>query len=116
MIRNMLVMIVFFFGPALLLFVARSLFFVLRIWLRQKMKQVADPKVIDITPVERRALPRWFYVLSLLLGLLSAWLAYQYLATDGAEKKVYVPAHMNEQGHIVPGHWQPITPDSEKLR
>ncbi len=106
MIRNILVMIVFFFGPALLMFVARSLFFMLRIWLRRKLKQAAEPQVIDITPVSRRALPRWFYVLSVMMGLLSAALAYQYLATDGAEKKVYIPAHLDEQGNVVPGHWQ----------
>ncbi len=100
--RNLLVVIVFFFGPALVMLMLRSLLPLLAAWLRARSKA---RQVIDVTP-RKRALPRWFWPLALVLGAASAALAWQSLrGADAPAARHYVPAHMDESGYVVPGHW-----------
>ncbi len=112
MMRNVLVALVFFFGPALLMLVLRSLVFLVRYRLeRRRHEHFGGSEVIDITPLnEGRSPSRLFWVLALVLGVLSAMVAFNTLSRDNGQeiRRVYVPAHVNEQGEIVPGHWEPV--------
>ncbi len=103
MIRNVLIVIVFFFGPALVMLMLRALLPLVAGWLRARR---AAREVIDVTP-RKRALPRWFWPLALMLGAASAAWAWQALDQAGppAEGRVYVPAHLGKDGRLVPGHW-----------
>ena len=115
MIRNILIAVVFFFGPALLMMMARGAFFLLRLWLQARLRQGRQPDVIDVTPKQEEAgLPIWFYVLAILLGVMSAGLAWHYLSEDTspAVHRIYIPAHMDANGNIVPGHWEPAPESS----
>lgn len=103
MIRNLLLAVVFFFGPALLLFMLRNALLLLRLWLRRRRQ---EPKVIDVTPVEGGRAPLWFYLLAGLTGLAAAVSVFMYLQqTQSQVVRQYVPAHIGEDGRIVPGHW-----------
>jgi len=106
MIRNILVAIVFFFGPALLLFMLRNVILLLRLWLHSHRLRNLEPEVIDITPVpEKTAAPRWFWLVALLLGLGAAVSAFMYLQSMETEPRHYVPAHISSDGKVVPGKW-----------
>ncbi|HKI62068.1 MAG TPA: hypothetical protein VKA31_07225 [Mariprofundaceae bacterium] len=106
MIRNILVAIVFFFGPALLLFMLRNGLLLLRLWLYHRRQRSSNPEVIDITPVpEKKGASRWFYLLALLLGLAGAVSAFMYLQAADSESRHYVPAHIGSDGKVVPGKW-----------
>lgn len=101
MIRNLLVALLFFFGPALLMFMLRNIVLLMRLRLRSR-----QPDVIDVTPVGERRAPVWFYVLAGIVGLAAAIAAFLYLQNHTPrESRIYVPAHVGEDGHIVPGHW-----------
>ncbi|RMG91459.1 MAG: hypothetical protein D6703_04920 [Zetaproteobacteria bacterium] len=111
MIRNIFVALLFFFGPAMLMLVLRSLLFLIRYQLgRRRHRGAEGPVIIDVTPVDEKKSPsRFFWVVALLLGVVSAMLALYFLSHDSGEeiRRVYVPAHVNEQGEVVPGHWEP---------
>jgi len=107
MIRNILTVIVFFFGPAILMFMLRNLFLFLKAWLSMRDARNAEPEVIDITPKPAVAIPAWFKLLAVLVGLLSAGLAWQLLSSGVEPQRHYVPAYVDQQGKIVPGHWEP---------
>ncbi|WP_167631125.1 hypothetical protein [Mariprofundus ferrooxydans] len=110
MIRNLFLALFFFFGPALLMFMLRNIILLLRIWLVVRNQRNQQQDVIDITPVERNRAPRWFYLVAAVLGVASAVAGFMYLQTVDSERRVYVPAHMGQQGEIVPGHWQSLPP------
>ncbi|HKI62554.1 MAG TPA: hypothetical protein VKA31_09700 [Mariprofundaceae bacterium] len=106
MIRNILVAIVFFFGPALLMFMLRNGILLFRLWLFNRRQRAMQPEVIDITPVpEKKGASRWFYLLAFLLGLATAVSAFMYLQTADSEPRHYVPAHVGSDGKVVPGKW-----------
>jgi hypothetical protein len=100
MIRNIIVSLLFFFGPALLMFVLRNIFF---FWKFQKDIKQHQPDIIDITP-QKAAAPSHFFLASVIaVGLISAYFAYSQLTTDSLEQNTqYVPAHINAQGELVP--------------
>ncbi|HXH72273.1 MAG TPA: hypothetical protein VNI58_05595 [Mariprofundaceae bacterium] len=107
MIRNILTIIVFFFGPAILLFMLRNFLLVLKVWLQMRRQRPAEPEIIDVTPRRESRTPLWFKVVAVLAGVLSAWLAWQRLDTGSEKAMRYVPAYMDQQGKIVPGHLEP---------
>jgi len=112
MIRNLLVAIFFFFGPALLMFMLRNAFLLLRIWQVARQKESRQPEVIDITPVKPQT-PMWFYILAGLVGLACAVSAFLYLQSDDMVPQRYIPAYTDESGRIVPGRWQPAEPENQ---
>ncbi|MDX8402374.1 MAG: hypothetical protein R8K47_07075 [Mariprofundaceae bacterium] len=103
MIRNILIAVVFFFGPALAMLALR---FMLEMLLARLRRQRQAPEIIDITPREPM-LPRWFWPVALALGLLSGFWAWQTVERADAppQSRIYVPAHIDEQGRLIPGHW-----------
>lgn len=106
MIRNILTVIVFFFGPAILMFMLRNLFLFLKARHQMRREYPAEPKIIDVTPKPASATPAWFKVLAVLVGLLSAWFAWQLLRSGEEDHRHYVPAYVDQHGKIVPGHWE----------
>jgi sterol desaturase/sphingolipid hydroxylase (fatty acid hydroxylase superfamily) len=112
MIRNLLVAIFFFFGPALLMFMLRNVFLLLRIWRVARQKKSQEPEVIDITPVKPQT-PMWFYIAAGVLGLASAISVFLYLQSiDDMLPQHYVPAYTDDSGQVVPGRWQPTEPEN----
>jgi len=107
MIRNILTVIVFFFGPALLMFMLRNLFLLSLAYLQLRRQRPLEPEIIDVTPRTAQGAPLWFKAMALLVGLLCASAAWYYLNADSEESMRYVPAYMDEQGKVVPGHWEP---------
>jgi len=105
MIRNLFLALFFFFGPALVMFMVRNVLLLLRIWFRARALR-DQPEVIDITPVERTPAPRWFYAAAIVLGLTTAVFGFMRLQGGGAEVRHYIPAHIDAQGELIPGHWQ----------
>ena len=111
MIRNLLISIFFFFGPAILLFMLRNGLVLLRLWLMARKGREEEPRVIDITPVSDSKAPAWFYALVVLISLGCAVAVFLFLQADSeAESRRYVPAYVGEDGKVVPGHWEPVTP------
>jgi len=107
MIRNVLLAIVFFFGPALLMFLLRNAVLLLRLWLYHRNNRTLEPEVIDVTPVpEKSPASRWFYLVAGLLGLAAAVSVFMYLQSVDGELRHYVPAHVASDGKVVPGHWE----------
>jgi len=100
MIRNIIVSLLFFFGPALLMFVLRNIFF---FWKFQKEMKQHQPDIIDITP-QKAAAPSHFFLASVIaVGLISAYFAYSQLTNSNSDAKTeYMPAHINAQGELVP--------------
>jgi len=100
MIRNIIVSLLFFFGPALLMFVLRNIFF---LWKFRKETKKHQPDIIDITP-QKPAAPSHFFLASVItIGLISAYFAYTQLTMDSPSQKTqYIPAHINAQGELVP--------------
>ena len=111
MIRNLLISIFFFFGPAILLFMLRNGLVLLRLWLRARQRREGEPRVIDITPVSDKKAPAWFYALVVVISLGCAVAVFMFLQSDvEVESRRYVPAHVGEDGKVVPGHWEPVAP------
>ncbi len=109
MMRMLLYTLLFFFGPALLMFALRHAFVLLRLWWRMRRLRARrqDAEVIDITPEERRQHLRpgtLFITASMLIASLCAWLAWQDLQMHPPPGKTrYVPAHLDAYGNLVPG-------------
>ena len=103
MIRNIIVSLIFFFGPAILMFVLRHMFFFWKLRREMRRKQ-AD--IIDITPQKPNA-PSHFFIASVVtVGLISAYFAYTQLHSEHTKQQTqYVPAHINAQGELVPGQY-----------
>ncbi|MFQ5345547.1 MAG: hypothetical protein ACE5DZ_06265 [Mariprofundus sp.] len=107
MIRSLFVSLFFFFGPALLLFMLRNLTLLLLLRAKNRRERAREPEVIDITPVDKERAPNWFYALVVAISLASAVTVFMHLQHKAdTEVRHYVPAHMDEAGNLVPGHWQ----------
>jgi len=101
--RQLLITLLFFFWPVLLMFVLRYAALLLRLWLAWRRSR---PDVIDVTPeVPARPSP-WFVALAVGVGLVTAALAWHRLNEPPAGDRVYVPAHLDDQGRLVPGHFR----------
>ncbi|MDT8375929.1 MAG: hypothetical protein RQ867_04225 [Mariprofundaceae bacterium] len=109
MIRSILVAALFFFGPALLMFMLRNMFFLFRAWLRlRKLKKMQEHEVIDITPHKHGSPSMLFNIAAIVVGLICAFLAWQEMGSGPEQRMHYVPAHVDEQGKIVPGAMVPV--------
>lgn len=110
MIRSIFVSVLFFFGPALLMFMLRNLFFLTRAWLRlRKIQKKQEHEVIDITPHKHHGSPSLFFIITaIVVGLVCAILAWQEMRSGPEDRMHYVPAHVDESGKIVPGAMMPI--------
>jgi len=98
----------FFFGPVILMFIVRHLGLLLRLWLMyRRARQESDANIIDITPEKPHPPSRIFVVIAIVLGLGFALLAYQRIGEAPDTHGQYVPAHIDEQGRVVPGHYAP---------
>jgi len=109
MMRNILVTLIFFFGPAILMVVVRNIFL---LWRANRLAREQEPEVIDITPIEESATPSRFFIASAVtVGLIFAYFAWSQLDFRPPTKdKVYQPAHINAQGELVPAQHLPRTP------
>jgi hypothetical protein len=120
MIRDLLVALVFFFGPMLVMFVLRNLALFFRLWLVARRERRTQPQIIDVSPASSSGPSLGFVALAILIGGLSAFLAWQHTRA-GANRNLdmqYVPAHLDDQGHVVPGRLVPKSgaPDSDSNR
>jgi len=107
MFRNILISIFFFFGPAVLMLILRNAVLLMLLYARNRQRRAREQDVIDITPVNQKRVPNWFYIGVVLISLacaVSVFIVLQY--SPDAEQKQYVPAHTDSSGHIVPGHWK----------
>jgi hypothetical protein len=116
MIRSIFVSILFFFGPAILMFMLRNLFLFTRAWLRlRRQRQQQEHEVIDITPHKHASPSMMFNIAAIVVGLICAFLAWQEMRSGPEVPMHYVPAHVDEHGKIVPGKLvpleEPATPD-----
>jgi len=114
MIRNLLIAIFFFFGPALLMFVARNMLLIGLFWLKTRRKREQEHKIIDITPIHNHRHPNWFVIIVVTVSLTCALTVFMELQkADDVEPQHYVPAYTDDSGRIVPGHWQPLEPENK---
>jgi hypothetical protein len=104
--KGILISLLFFFGPVILMFVLRYGALFLRLWLLRRRQQQGGPDIIDITPHISHKPSIVFIVLAIAIGLLTAVLAWQRLTSPSDTGKVYIPAHVDQQGKLVPGHFQ----------
>ena len=107
MIRSIFVALFFFFGPALLLFMLRNFVLLLLLRAKHRREKSPEPEIIDITPVDKERAPNWFYVLVVAVSLACAVAVFMQMErqTD-VEEHQYMPAHTDESGNIVKGHWK----------
>ncbi|MES0371570.1 MAG: hypothetical protein ABUK11_04770, partial [Mariprofundaceae bacterium] len=104
MIRSIFVSALFFFGPAILMFMLRNLFLFLRAWLRiRRARKKQESEIIDITPHQHGSPSMLFNIAAIAVGLICAVLAWQEMTSGPEERQHYVPAHVDEQGKIIPG-------------
>ncbi len=109
MIRNIFVSALFFFGPALLMFMLRNLFLFLRVWLRlRRMRREQEHDIIDITPHKRSSPSLLFNITAIVVGVVCAFLAWQEMNSAPGKELRYVPAYVNEKGELVPGKTVPV--------
>jgi len=106
MIRQIFITLLFFFGPTILMMVIRHFVLLLHI-MRRRNRYRGGPEIIDVTPVAPGSAPRWFVVVSMLIGFACAWLAWWALADQPATPMRYQPAHVDSAGKIIAGKWQP---------
>jgi len=113
MIRNIFVTLLFFFGPALLMFVLRNMFFM---WKARQQRKKAHPDVIDISPTTSNAPSPFFIASAISVGIVFAYLVWAQLSQNTQEQGgEYIPAHINEFGELVHGkrllHQPPTLPN-----
>lgn len=90
------------------MFMLRNGLILLRLWFAARSRR-QQQEIIDVTPVSQTEAPRWFYVLAVILGLIAATAGFMMLQSSDSNPRQYVPAHVDEHGELVPGHWQPET-------
>ncbi len=109
MIRSIFVSALFFFGPALLMFMLRNLFLLLRAWLRlRRQRKKQEHEIIDITPHKHGSPSMLFNIAAIVVGLVSAFLAWQEMGSGPEQRQHYIPAHINEHGKVMPGARVPV--------
>jgi len=114
MFRNLLVSIVFFIGPALLMFIARNLVMMGLAGLKnRKLHEQQEAKVIDITPIHNHRHPNWYVIAVVIISMTCAVTVFLELqrSVDVAPHE-YVPAYTDEAGNIVPSEWKPKQPET----
>lgn len=115
--RSIIISALFFFGPALMMFALRKAFLVTRLWLRlRRLRQEHDRDVIDITPHRHGSPSMLFNIAAIIVGLTCAFLAWQEINSEPESAKHYVPAHMDDQGRVVPGKMVPFDTPMEPDR
>jgi len=105
MIRNIFVALIFFFGPALLMMFLRNIFM---FWKFRRSLESSNPDIIDITPKQHQKTPpsRFFLASAMTVGLVFAWLAWSQMhSLPPQERMQYVPAHTDQHGQLVDGHY-----------
>jgi len=105
MIRNIILTLLFFFGPALLMIVLRNVFL---FWKFKRNLSRQHPDIIDITPAQHQQTPpsRFFLASAITVGLIVAWLAWSQMhSLPPHEGLQYVPAHINQEGKLVDGQY-----------
>jgi len=113
MMRQLLIVALFFFGPALLMLALRLLLLYLRWRLRLAIERWRMRReILTVHPVDA---PRWrtplgYLLLSMLVGLGAAWWAWQSLQAPPPAKRIYLPAHLDPYGNVVPGRWVEVEP------
>jgi len=114
MIRNLLIAVFFFFGPALLMFVARNLFMLALLWLKMRHKREQEHKVIDITPIHNHRHPNWYVIIVVIVSLTCAVTVFMELQKSvDVVPQQYVPAYTDDSGKIIQGHWEPKAPETD---
>lgn len=103
--RHWLLTLLFFFGPLIFLYAVRAAFFALRLWWLLRMRR-HEPDVIDITPRERPKPSRLFRLLAVLIALVTAFFAWMRFSDAPDVEKRYIPAHLDAQGRLIPGHFE----------
>ncbi len=106
MIRQIFITLLFFFGPALLMMLLRNVFL---FWQFKRQRRRQQPDVIDITPKHQAGSPSRFFLASVLtVGLIFAWLAWSQMYQESSVQHMqYVPAHLDQHGQLVDGHYVP---------
>jgi len=106
MIRNIIVTLLFFFGPALLMMVLRNIFL---FWQFRRGVKRQHPDIIDITPQKHQPTSpsRFFLASAMTVGLIFAWLAWSQMhSLPPHEGLQYIPAHINQEGKLVDGQYR----------
>ncbi len=103
MIRNILVSLLFFFGPVVVMLALRYLGLLLRFWLLTRTSR-QQGEIIDITP---RPPSRTFLIVIVVLGLLFSALVWMRLSSHEEVAGLYVPPHLDRSGQVVPGRFKP---------
>ncbi len=107
MIKDLLFSLLFFFGPILLMFLMRYFGLLIRLWiLARRIRDQDEPEVIDITPKKPHPPSTAFIVFTLIVSLAIAALVWQRLTVEAEVGKQYVPAHVSDQGKVVPGRYK----------
>jgi len=97
--RYLLLTLLGFFGPALLMFLLRAVWF----YLRQKWEEKKrEPEIIDITPTKSKYPGKGMIAAWLLVSLLCTGLLIWQLDDTPAPEHIYIPAHIDAQGNFVP--------------
>lgn len=109
--RFFFVTLFFFFAPIILMFALRHLSFLLRVWLAFRRarrsgdgNRSGDENIIDITPGRPQPASRLFIVLAVVAGIVCASLVWMRLGDTTEPAGSYVPAHIDAQGQVIPGH------------
>jgi hypothetical protein len=111
MIRNIFVTLIFFFGPALLMFVVRNVFL---FWRAKHAQKKQEPEIINITPSNQTPPSRFFLASAIAVGFIFAFFAWSQLSdTSPITNQTYIPAHINAQGDLVPQQRIPQAPASK---
>jgi|GEM_PF-2532111 len=100
--RNILLTLLFFFGPVVLIFALRYIGLLLRFWLLWRRQQKQAAQVIDVTPQPPGSPSTVFILFALSVGVLIAGLVWHRLTDTGDRESSYVPAHVDQQGRLVP--------------
>jgi hypothetical protein len=104
--RSFIITLCFFFGPIILMFAFRHLTLLLRIWLAWRRARRNGVDIIDITPGKPHPPGRRFIAFAVLVGIICAGLVWMRLGDTTTPGGEYVPAHIDAQGQLVPGHYQ----------
>jgi len=104
--RAFIVTLLFFFAPVILMFALRHLALLLRIWLAWRRNRAANEHVIDITPARPSPASRGFIAVAIIVGVICAALVWMRLGDESGPPGAYVPAHIDAQGHVIPGQYQ----------
>jgi len=103
--KSFFVSLLFFFGPVLFMFALRYLSLLLRIWLIWRRQKRHTEDVIDITPQKPHPPSIRFIILAVTVGLIISVLVWHRLTDNAVPDGVYVPAHTESNGNLMPGHF-----------